>query len=248
MAKRRAFLLLAAALACAPACANPPVITLVGATDTRQSVHGPWLEMIYREAFRRLGYRLQYLDYPANKASSLSDQGLVDGEIHRVADYGQAHPNLVRVEEPHFSMAFAAYGIPPLWLGGGWRSLRTTAYRVDYRLGVKKAETELPLVVDAARLSATVTTADGLRLLEAHKLDLFVDVDDVVQAVLASKEFRGSPVRRIAFMEQIDVHAFLHKRHRDLAPRLAEVLREMKREGLVEEYHQQALALRAKGN
>jgi hypothetical protein len=227
----------------APAQAVPrPRLVLVGTTDSRDSLHGTWLALIYTEALRRLGYTLRYVDYPARRASAMSDRGLVDGEIHRVADYGRAHPNLVRVEEPHFAMRFAAYAVPPTHLGPGWGALATTAYRVSFRLGVMKCEQELPAVVAPDRLMRVPSAVLGLRQLAAGHADLFIDVDDVVQAALARPEFHGTPVRRVALLEQVDVHAFLHKKHAALAPRLAAVLAQMKAEGLIERYRQQALA------
>lgn len=245
---RRVWAVLAACwLATAPAApVARPVLVLSGASDTRQSVHGPWLELIYTEALRRLGYTLRYVDYPARRSSAMSDRGLVDGEIHRVADYGSAHPNLVRVEEPHFAMTFAAYALPPLELDNGWRALGAGGRRVAFRVGVRKCEQELPRVVDPDHLTPVPNAALGLRQLTSGRADVFVDVDDVVQAALASPEFKGTPVRRVALLEQVNVHAFLHKRHRALAPRLAAVLARMKREGLIERYRLQALALRGR--
>ena len=236
-------MLLALALAGPAPAATPRVIVLVGAIDTKESLHGPWLEQIYREAFRRLGYGFEYLAVPTKRASVLSDQGQVDGEIHRVADYGSAHPNLVRVEEPHFAMTFAAYAKGQLHLNG-WSSLKGSQYRVEYRAGVKRCESELPSLIPPERLAAAPSALLGLRKLALDRSDVFIDVEDVVEANLAGTEFKGTPIHKAGVLEQVAVHAFLHKKNAALAPKLAATLAAMKREGLIEQYRQRAIARR----
>jgi hypothetical protein len=147
----------------AHAAGEPSAIVLAGAADVRDSTQGAWLDLIYREAFRRLGYNFKYVAYPARRAAVLSDHGDVDGEIHRVADYGKVHPTLVRVEEPHFSARFAAYARRPLVVPNGWGKLAQTPYRIEYRMGNLKCETELPPRVDPARLSMVPNATLGLR-------------------------------------------------------------------------------------
>jgi polar amino acid transport system substrate-binding protein len=222
-----------------------PTIVLAGASDVRQSVQGAWLELIYREAFRRLGYQFQYLAVPARRASVLADSGKVDGEIHRIAYYGKEHRSLVRVEEPHFAAVFSAYASRPLTLSNGWDSLRHTAYRVEYRMGNLKCETELPRRVDPARLSSVAHSTLGLRKLAAGRTDLYIDGELLVEATLTSAEFRSTSIHKVATMEQINGYAFLHPKHRALAVRLAATLAQMKREGTIERFRNAALATQA---
>jgi hypothetical protein len=125
-----AILLALATLHATKVAAAEPTIVLAGVPEVRESVQGAWLELIYHEAFRRLGYQLKYLVVPPRRASILAESGDVDGEIHRVASHGKEHPALVRVEEPHFSTAFSAYASRPLALANGWDS-RHTSYRIE---------------------------------------------------------------------------------------------------------------------
>jgi hypothetical protein len=222
-----------------------PTIVLAGASDVRNSPQGVWLDLIYREAFRRLGYKFKYVPYPARRAAVLSDHGDVDGEIHRVADYGKAHPTLVRVEESHFAGRFAAYASRALVVPNGWDGLRQMPYRVEYRMGNLKCETELPPRVDAARLSMVPNAALGLRKLAAGRTDLFIDGDLLVEALLKSPEFRGTSIHRVAVMDQLNGHAFLQPRHRALAFRLSATLAQMKKEGLIEAYRTRAMDAQA---
>jgi polar amino acid transport system substrate-binding protein len=225
----------------ARAATGKPVIVLVGASDVRHSMLGTWLELTYREAFRRLGYDFNYVDAPAKRATAMAEHGEVDGEIHRIGAYGKDHPDLVRVEESHFAGVFAAYASRPLALANGWDSLKNTSYRVEYRMGALKTEQELPPRVDAARLSAVNQTVLGLRKLIAGRTDIYIDGELPVDAALKSAEFLGAPIQKVAVMEQLNAHAFLHARHRALAGRLSATLAQMKREGLIVKYRQAAM-------
>lgn len=226
--------------ASAQAPADPrPVLVLTGAVDT-YTTFGPWLTLIYADALGRLGYRLEYRPYPSKRSSLVSDSGQSDGEIHRVAEYSRLHPELVKVPVPHFTINFVAYAARPLALGNGWQALKETDYRVEYRSGVARPSTQLPLVVPAERLAVANSSLLGLRKLQVGRSDIFVEVEQVAEPVLAMEEFRNTTIRKIALMETADVHAHLNKRHADLAVKLGQVLADMKKEGLIEKYRVQA--------
>jgi polar amino acid transport system substrate-binding protein len=232
-------------LAVAPtALAAPlPEIVLAGAEDVKNSFHGEWLQLIYDEAFRRLGYRLVYRAYPAKRSGAMSDQGSVAGEINRVADYGEQHPNLVRVDEAHFSMRFVAYSVGPKPVLNGWASLKGTSYRVEYRSGVAAAMKALPNYIAESRLSNVGSTPSGLRKLLRDRTDIFIDLERVVEGFLDDEEFKDAKITGVGTMEESKFHAFLHKNHAQLAPALARTLRSMKTEGLVEQYRKKAEAI-----
>ncbi len=233
--------MLAGLLSAPPAWAGaPPDFVLAGTDDTKQSFYGAWLTLIYAEAFQRLGYHFVFAGYPAKRAGAMADQGQVDGEIQRVADYGVRHPNLLRVDESHFSMRYAAYAARPMAPLAGWRSLTGTAYKIEYRSGVTLCEQALTGRVAPARLSAVASVPLGLRKLMRGRTDLFIDADRIVESYLAKDEFKDSGLRKVGDMDDVAFHAFLHKRHASLAPALAKVLRDMKGEGLIERFRLQA--------
>ncbi len=62
-------------------------IVLVGSEDTKASFTGTWLNLIYTEVFRQLGYEFQYIGYPNERANVMAEGGKVDGEIQRAANY-----------------------------------------------------------------------------------------------------------------------------------------------------------------
>lgn len=216
-------------------------IFLVGSIETKQSFHGRWLELIYTEVFKRLGYSLKYEGYPAKRASRISDMGDADGEIHRVYDYGNKHSNVIRVEESHFSIYFSAYGVDPKIQLNGWESLRETNYNVGYRHGVKKTESKLPELVPKNQLRMAIKIEQGLRQVLAGRSEIFIDVQHVIEDSLKTdNKFKHSNLHRLGIMEETTAHAFLYKTHKSLAPKVSSVLKQMKKEGVIDKYRTMA--------
>ncbi len=211
-------------------------ITLVGTNGTNNSSHGTLLTLIYTEAFRRLGYKLRYYSFPAKRASHLSDSGQVDGEIHRVAGYGENHQNLIKVEESHFSIHFSAYGTDTSIQLFGWDSLIDSNFIVGYRRGVQRCELILPTLLPKERLVIVNSTEQGLRQVLGGRSKIFIDVELLLNQLIDQREFKKENLRKLGIMEKIDTHAFLHKRHVKLVPKLSSVLRKMKHEGLIKKY------------
>jgi hypothetical protein len=199
-----------------------------------------WLILVYTEALRRMGIEFTFKEVPPLRASDYSDRGIVDGELSRIPDYNTYHTNLIRVEEPHYSVRFVAFARESGVQLQGWKSLRETEYRVDYRRGIALCERQLPLVIPATRLSVVTTIHQAIQKLLLQRTDLFIDVEGIVQEYLASEMFREISAERsiyqVGVMEAVSAHAFLHKRHQELASQLATVLRTMKQEGLFDTY------------
>lgn len=190
---------------------------------------GCWLYHVYRVAFKRLGYELDYLYYPAARASSLACAGEVDGELARTAQYGKSHPNLVRVEEPHLRTSFSAYSTVAVDGVADWASLANSDYTIGYVRGIEMLEWHFAFI-PPHRVQTVRDAADGIRMLLRKRIDIFVGPESNLDAVLACKEFSGATVKKLV-LDNHAGHAYLHVKHAELAERLSDVLRKMKEEG-----------------
>lgn len=220
------------------------VIVLVGSTDTKNTYHGRWLELIYSDLFHRLGYELQYDAYPSARASEMSSSGVVDGEINRVSMYGTMHPEVIRVDESHFETAIAAYAVKPGIRVDGWQSLKNKNYKIEYRRATRIVEKALSSVSNPENISIANTVEQGLIKLIRERTDLYIDVEGIVdgQLSLVNKyDFGSSAVYKAGIMERDTLHLYLHKKNASLVPRVANELKVMKQEGLVEYYRREAL-------
>jgi hypothetical protein len=210
-------------------------ITLV-TLKSSESPEGIFLNLVYTEAFKRLGITFHYQQSPSKRASFLSDSGEVDGELSRIYSYNETHPNLIRVEEPHWHSGFLAVAKDPAIQLNGWQSLSNTPYKVTCKRGVHGCELNLPKVVRPENLERVETTSQGFKKLLAGWTDLFVASGIDILCLLESDEFKDSGLRVAGVMEEFSSHAFLHKKHQELAIQLSTVLADMKKEGLFEDY------------
>ncbi len=198
---------------------------------------GKWQRLTYTEIFKRLGMKIEFRDYPAKRAGIEADAGNVDGEPGRIFSYADEHPNLIRVEESPFSLNFSAFAvkdsIPQL---SGWDSLKGTKYKVEYQRGIKICEINLPKVVSRENLSDVTEAEQGLKKLISGRTDLFVYDEIGLLILLKRPEFKDSNVRLVGVMESGVIYPYLHKKHAALAPKMAEIIKAMKAEGLIEQY------------
>lgn len=213
---------------------------VMGSARRVDSADGLALKLIYTEAFKRVGKTLVFKYYPLKRGSKLADLGLIDGEIARVYGYNQAHPVLVRVEEPVLSVKLSAFTTDPDIKLNGWKSLSGTDYKVEYILGNYHSAKSLQKVVAHQNLSRVPHWSQGINKLIAGRTDFFIELENTVADALKTSEFKNSNIYIAGIMDELTIHAFLHKKHKELALQLSATLKDMKREGLIDKYLQVA--------
>ena len=207
---------------------------LMGAVLSKDNTYlGRLGYLIYSEVFRRLDMELVYDVYPPKRASWMAEHGELDGEIGRAFDYQDSHPNLIRIEEPIFSVTLSAFAVEPITALNGWNSLKATGYRVGYRSGYTVTEDKLSNVLPKDKLSGVAESIHGLRKLSVSRTDVYVDIKEHIERILKLKEFDGIGITNVGEMEVMKVYGYLHKRHKDLVPRIAAMLKVLKREGVI---------------
>ncbi len=208
----------------------------LGSHKSKDSPAGKFLDLVYTEAFKRLGITFVYETFPAKRSSFMSDTGQVDGELSRIYSYNEVHPKLIRVEEPHWTSGFIAAATDTSIHLDGWGSLKNTDYKVVYMTGIKGCEINLPKVVKPENLQNVIHTSLGYRMILKNRADIHIGSEMDMLSVLASDEFSASELKIVGVLEKFTGHAFLHEIHQELVPKLSAVLKEMKKEGLLEQY------------
>lgn len=223
-------------------------LMMVSQLDPAKRKHARYVKLLYTEAFKRLGFDMIFKHYPPARASKLADNGEVDGELSRVFHYNSAHPALVRVDEPGFAVRFSAFATDPEIQLNAWDDLIGTSYRVEYRIGSKIVHEQLTKRVPPEKLSVVTHESLGVKKLMTGRTDIYVHQEEAVTELLDSKEFQAelreqfgkTMVHRIGVLEEQTIHAFLHERHRELALPLSNILKDMRAEGLFQNYDQKA--------
>lgn len=217
-----------------PAARDAQKLVLASMFDRQDGGVGLLLNMIYTEAFRRMGVGLEIRSFPATRARVEALAGNVDGEVARAYEYGALQRSLVRVPEATLTATTSAYARDPAIHLDGWESLRGTLLRVEFRAGYAITEQHLEAVVPVDRLSRVATGEQGLKKLALGRSDIYVDNDEFVESVLASGLLGPVTIYKAGVLDHSPIYAYLNKRHAHLAERLADVLRKMKAEGEIE--------------
>jgi polar amino acid transport system substrate-binding protein len=226
---------------------TPPAVwaapgPFVMGTDLEESKPmGQWYRRIYGEAFRRMGVPLTIMVAPTARLTILTDQGEIHGQASRIFGYADTHPDQVRVEEVLHEVRLVLFAFGPPAPSGDPRriaDLATGRWTVEYRRGVAICEKLLAPVVPPGQLSDVTSVEQALRKLKSGRADLYCDFDLSVRNDLLTPAFGGTAGFRQALDLNVGLplYPYLHRSRAELAPRLAETLREMKREGLIDRY------------
>lgn len=222
--------------------AERPVLVLNDTNDppyTTPAGDG-YVDVIAREAFRRAGAELKLVKLPAERGLINANAGIEDGDLVRIAGLEKLYPNLIRVPEKLIDWEFAAFSrdrsIP-----ANWTAIRR--HSVGHIKGWKIYEH----AVDGA---GRVTTADDpeqlFRLLELGRIE--VALYERWLGLALARKLGLKDIRPLSPpLARREMFIYLHERHAPLAPKIAEALRAMKREGFQERAYREKLAPWQKG-
>ncbi len=193
-------------------------------------------DRVLAEAGRRLGFELRIVHLPSERALQNANAGIEDGNYVRVAGMTDLYPNLVAVPEPLTRFEFIAITRDLEFPTDGWESL--TPYNVGIVTGWKILEQN---IADAKSLIRVRDEHALFSMLLAGRID--VAIYDYRQALFHLRAHH--PGARVRFLGPPlavrDMYPYLHRKHAELAPGLAEVLREMKKDGTFRRLEAEAL-------
>lgn len=189
-----------------------------------------FLSALYTEVFDRMGITFAYEILPLRRCSVDANAGLYDGEPLRVASYADSYPDMIVVSERVFVNHIAVYALndEPVT---DWKSLVEGGYSVDYVSGSVQIEKSLLASVGEDRMTAVQSPENGLTKLLLGRSDLFIDLESRVEDALASSKFSGSGIRQLCIIDTNEGFPVVHKRNAALVPKIAETLRQLKRDG-----------------
>ncbi|MFC1523258.1 ABC transporter substrate-binding protein [Thermodesulfobacteriota bacterium] len=194
-------------------------------------------DRVLTEAFTRLDMHLKIVRLPSERALLNANDGIDDGNFARVAGLSKMYPNLIQVPESITTFEFVAITKKTDFIPQGWDSLKP--YNVSIITGWKILEKN---ITTSKSLTKVRNRHILFTLLKEDKTDIIVY--DRKQGMVMIKEFNLQDEVQIlkpAFAVKA-MYPYLHKRHRDLVPRLAKILRDIKTDGSFEKIVNEVLA------
>ncbi|XLZ72060.1 transporter substrate-binding domain-containing protein [Massilia sp. SR12] len=178
---------------------------------------------VIRAAARRAGIGVAMRALPPQRGMVMANRGEIDGAIGRTMLAARDFPDLLPVSEPVFLYAPSAYTYKQLDVSGGWAALR------DHTLCVRRGYTLMEERTRALPRQRLDDDASLLRMLRHGGCDVAIMDRKNKEARALMATDRDLHLLQPP-LEEVPLYLFLHKRHAALVPRLAEALRDLKRD------------------
>jgi len=214
-----------------PVCAAraaPLVLNTDGAPPHSRADGSGYEDRIVAEAFRRIGVGVQLVVLPSERALQNANQGVDDGNFPRIEGLTALYPNLVMVPESMSTFPCAAFTCDPKLKSVAWADLQGP--QVAYVQGWKLVERN---VADAGKLQHARDQEAVFALLDKGRARIVIADLYTGREIIRRKGYKNMRAL-LPPLADPPMYIYLHKRHAQLVPKLAQALREMKRDGAME--------------
>jgi hypothetical protein len=190
-------------------------------------------QLLYTEAFRRLGYTFSMTYQPDERSLISLNAGKYDGSSGRIPDLEteKKYPNLLRVDEVILHHKSIGLVMDPQIQIDGWKSLKDIGVKITFVAGNQYIEKRLPNHVDGKDIIIASDISQALRMLLAGRVGIYIELDDIMVFVQIIEEFKEHRYHNAGLVDSISTFPYMHIKHRALVPKLAETLRVMKADG-----------------
>ncbi|MDO9630834.1 MAG: transporter substrate-binding domain-containing protein [Humidesulfovibrio sp.] len=214
-----------------PVCAAraaPLVLNTDGAPPHSRADGSGFEDRIVAEAFRRIGVAVRLVLMPSERALQNANHGVDDGNFPRIEGLTALYPNLVMVPESMSTFPCAAFTRDPELKSVVWADLRGP--QVAYVQGWKLVELN---VAEAGKLQHARDQEALFALLDKGRARIVIADLYTGLEIIRRKGYKNMRAL-LPPLADPPMYIYLHKRHADLVPRLAQALRQMRRDGTLE--------------
>ncbi|MCJ8297317.1 MAG: transporter substrate-binding domain-containing protein [Pseudomonadales bacterium] len=186
---------------------------------------------ILTEAFKRNGIRFKAVHHPSLRSLLYSSTGNLDGELHRVYDFhkvsGGKYPDLIRIESELITTWLAIYSTKKIPFDN-WKDLKE--YKVSYSRGKKILDNLLPRFLPKEQIVVANNDTDAFKMLSDGLVDVVIAGSKTgVDLLEAHNQF--SNITKVQNVHPIRMYSYIHKKHQQLAAKIADTLEQMKKDG-----------------
>jgi len=190
---------------------------------------------ILTEAFQRNGIKFDAQYHPSLRSLKMSNSGIMDGQLHRVYNFHQVsagkYPNLIRIESKLLSVSVAVFARKSLKINT-WDDLK--GYTVIYYRGRKNVESQLKKVLPVEKIGKATTDHQAFRVLAVGGADVVIsESTQGKQIIAANPQLAG--IIEVVKLEETEIYAYIHKKHKSIASKIAETIEQMKQDGTFEQ-------------
>ena len=183
------------------------------------------LDFFYQELFKRLGWEFEIQYLPAERALTNANRGIDDGDVCRIFGLNKKYTNLIRVPEVLMQYEHVIFTRKLNFKVTGPDDLK------HYDVGVIKGWKIIEWNTKTAKSTTLVDEGTQLfAMLNDDRIDLGI-IERMTGMMLAKKSgFKNIRLLEPAFLSG-DWYLYLHKKHLNLVPIIANEIHRMKEDG-----------------
>lgn len=190
---------------------------------------------ILTEAFSQQDIEFNAVYIPRLRALQISNSGMLDGELHRVAGFHQIthdkYNNLIKIDHKLLSVYLAIFSKEELMIDN-WDDL--TQYALAYYRGRKNVDAYLSQVGAQYGIYKVNTDKQAFSMLARNKVDIVISESHLGKMLInSSSQLRG--IKEIKRLDKTDIYAYIHNKHESLIPALLRSLQLMKSQGRIKQ-------------
>jgi len=213
-----------------PVLAQPTIVlnTAFGSPISNATQTG-FADQVVAEAFRRIGYQLETVHLPAERALINANRGIDDGDLGRIAGLQTKYPNLVQVPESVMTVDMVLFSKNnPSFAVTGWESMASHSLAIIS--GWKIMEQNFAKLGSMVEIIKTDNVEQSFTLLENGRVDFIA-----YSSWLGLEYIKTHNITDIALLKpplaSPQIYIYLHKKHKKIVPQLAATIKQMKTDG-----------------
>ncbi len=186
------------------------------------------VEIILREAYGRIGTNINVFYFPARRSLKMADDGSLDGELQRVDGLDKTYLNLVKVPikvGAFRGMAFTTGLSIPI---NGWQSLK------NYKVGIVRGVAFVEKGTRNMKPISAGNIENLFAMLKGGRFDVAVVSQQSGECAIKRGKLDGVTMLPTP-IEEYPLFHYLHVKHKDLVPLIADQLRQLNDEGRINE-------------
>lgn len=193
-------------------------------------------DKVLGEAFERMGYKLETVHLPAERALINADKGIDDGDLLRIGGLQKQYPNLIQVPGKIMDLNVMLFTKnKPLFKIRGWESL--AFHSISIITGWKVFEINLGQQVNIIK---TDNVSQVFTMLKKNRSD-FAGYERW-SGLWYLKNTKNTDITLLEPpLMSTPLYTYLHKKHKKLVPKLAAEIKKMKQDGCIEKIFNQIL-------
>ena len=185
-------------------------------------------DLVLKEAYRRIGHKVETVRMPAERALINANLGIDDGDLLRIDGLEKKYPNLIKVPEKIMDMDVMLFTKNlRSFKVNGWSSVEN--HSVSIITGWKVFEKNLG---EGVKVIKTDNVSQMFTLLLKDRAD-FVGYERWAGLGHISDNNLDNLTILEPPLVSVPLYTYLHKKHKELVPKLSSAIKNMKRDGTI---------------